>query len=173
VAALGDEDVGGFDVAVDNVFGVGGVESFSNLHSDVEQTVEFERLSGDEVLEGGAVEELHGDEGAAVFFADVVDGADIGVVESGGGFGFAAEALEGLAVGGEFFGEKFEGDEAIEAGVLRFVNHTHTATAEAFENAVVGDSSADEVAGVGHVAAILGCGHKASQRIEANRGGLT
>jgi hypothetical protein len=36
----------------------------------------------------------------------------------------------------------------------------------------VGDSSADEVAGVGHVAAILGCGRKASQRIQANPGGL-
>src|ERR1700756_3162537 len=99
------------------------------------------------VLEGGTVKEFHCDEGAAVLFADVVNGADIGMVESRGGFGFATEAPEGLAVGRELFGKEFEGDEAVQTRVLRYVHHTHAATAEAFENAVVGDCCADEVAG--------------------------
>jgi hypothetical protein len=157
VAALCDEDVSGLDVAMDDAFEVGGIESFGDLDGDAEEAIEFDRLSVDEVLESTAVKELHGDESAAVFFANVVDGADIGVVEGRGSFGFATEAFERLAVGREFLGKKFEGDEAIEAGVLRFVNHTHAATAEAFENAVVGDSGADERTGIGHVAAILGC----------------
>ena len=56
---------------------------------------------------------------AAVVFADVVDGADIGMIEGGGGFGFALEAFEGLRVASEIVGEEFESDGAIEARVLR------------------------------------------------------
>jgi hypothetical protein len=129
VATLGHKNVGGLDVAVDDAFGVGGVESFSDLRGDAKEAIEFDWLSGDEMLKGGAVKEFHGDEGAAVFFADVVDGADVGMVEGGRGFGFAAETLEGLAVGGEFFGKKFESDEAVEAGILDLIDHTHTASA--------------------------------------------
>src|SRR5579863_2393136 len=144
VAAPGDENVGGLDIAVDDAFRVCGIESFSDLQGDVEEALEFDRLASDDVLESGAIEKFHGDEGAAIFFADVVNGADVGVVESRGGFGFAAETLEGLAVGRELVGEKFEGDEAIEAGILRFVNHTHTATAEPFQNAVVRDGCSEK-----------------------------
>jgi hypothetical protein len=37
MSTLGDEDVRGLDVAVDDAFGVGGVESVGNLDSDGEQ----------------------------------------------------------------------------------------------------------------------------------------
>ena len=55
----------------------------------------------------------------AVLIVDFVDGADVGVIEGGGGSGFAFEAVEGLRVFGEFVGEKFEGDEAAELRCLR------------------------------------------------------
>ena len=66
--------------------------------------------------------QLHGDEGPAVFFADVVDGADVGMVEGGGGFGFAAKAAERLGIFGQIVGKKFQSDEAVESGVLSFVD---------------------------------------------------
>ena len=62
----------------------------------VEESFEFERAAGDDVLERRAIEKFHGDEGAAVVFADVVDGADVGMVQRGGGAGFALEAFERL-----------------------------------------------------------------------------
>ena len=34
-------------------------------------------------------------------FADVVDGADVGMIERGGGLGFALEALESLRIVGD------------------------------------------------------------------------
>jgi hypothetical protein len=40
------------------------------------------------------------------------------MVQSGRGFGFAAEAFESLAILREIFGKKLEGDEAAEAGVF-------------------------------------------------------
>jgi hypothetical protein len=50
VAALGDENVGGLDVAVDDAFGVRGIEGVRDLNGDVEETIEFDRLTGDDVL---------------------------------------------------------------------------------------------------------------------------
>ena len=55
----------------------------------------------DAVLERLAVEKFHGDEGLAVLFADVVNGADVGMVERGGGLGFALETGEGLGIAGD------------------------------------------------------------------------
>ena len=129
MSALGDENVGGLDVAMDDVFAVRGVESVGDFDGEAEQDVHFEGTSGDAVLEGQAVEVLHGDEGLSVFFADVVDGADVGMIQSGGGFGFAAETLESLTVLGYVFREELQGDETIEAGVFGFVDHAHAAAA--------------------------------------------
>ena len=80
----------------------------------------------------------------AVFFADVVDGADVGMVESGGGFGFAAKAAEGLGIFGEVVGKKFQSDEAVEARVLSLVDDSHAAAAEHLDDAVMGDGLSDE-----------------------------
>ena len=87
-----------------------------------------------------AVEKFHGDEGAAFGFADVVDGADVGVIEGGGGLGFALEAGERLRIGGDVFGEEFECDEAMEAGVFGLVDNAHAAATE-----FVGDDEVGEV----------------------------
>ena len=70
------------------------------------------------MLQGLAFEIFHGQIGAAIFFADIVDGADIGVIQGGGGAGLAAEPIEHGKLASDLVGEKFERDEAAEAGVL-------------------------------------------------------
>ena len=59
-------------------------------------------------------------DGRAFIAMEFVDGADIGMIQGGGCFGFTAEAFEGLAITSGFFGEEFEGDEAVEASVFGF-----------------------------------------------------
>jgi len=54
-----------------------------------------------------AIEKFHGDERLPVLVVNFVDGADVGMVEGGGGFGFALEAGESLRVFGDFVGEEF------------------------------------------------------------------
>src|ERR1700722_1354977 len=70
-------------------------------------------------------------------FADFVDGADIGMIESGRGARLPAKSLQGLRIKRQFIGKKFEGDKAAKLGVLSFIDHTHAATAELLDDAVV------------------------------------
>src|SRR6202035_5918822 len=84
------------------------------------------------------------EESLALLLADVVNGADVGMIQSGRGLGFAAKALERLTVLGEIFGEKLEGDEAVEARVFRFVNHTHAAATEFLDDPVMRDGLIDQ-----------------------------
>jgi len=82
---------------------------------------------------------LHRDEGLIAIFADFMDGADIGMVERGCGTGFTPKTFQGLRIAGQYVRQKLEGDETAQFEVLRFVDHTHAATAEFFEDAVVRD----------------------------------
>ena len=168
VAALGHKDVGGLDVAVDDALGMSGVQSVGNLDGQREHGFAIERLSANEVLEGHAVEKFHGDERLIPVFADFVDGANIGMIESRGGARLAAKALERLRVLRQAIGQKFEGNEAAEFGVLGFVDHTHAATANLFDDAVVRDGLADQGEGLVFERIHLTDPAAASQRIEGD-----
>jgi hypothetical protein len=94
------------------------------------------------VFQRHAFEKFHGDEGVAFLFANVMDGADVGMIESRGGLSFTLEAGEGVRIPSNIRREEFQGDEAVEANVFRFVNYAHTATAEFFKDTVVRDGLA-------------------------------
>ncbi len=106
VAAAGDEKVGGLDVAMNDALGVRGVQRVGDFDADVEQAFHFQRAAVHGVLQRGAVEKFHGDEGFAVFFADIVDGANAGMVQRGGGLRFALKTPEGLLVARNFRGQE-------------------------------------------------------------------
>ena len=144
------ENIGGLDVAVDDAFGVGRVEAIGNFDGDVEELGNFDGPALDAVLKSLPFEKFHGDEGAAFEFANIVNGADVGVIEGGSGAGFAMEALDGLGIIGNVVGEEFEGDVAAEAGVLGFVDHAHPAAAEFFLDGVMRDGTADGRGSVRH-----------------------
>ena len=50
MAALGYEDVGGLDVAVDDAFGVRRIQRVGDIDGDGQQLLRFERPPGDAVL---------------------------------------------------------------------------------------------------------------------------
>ena len=68
----------------------------------------------------------------AIVLADVVNRADVGMVQGGSGLGFAAEALKGLRIVGDVFRKEFQRDKTAEAGVFGLIDHAHPATAELF-----------------------------------------
>ena len=148
VTTLGHEKICGLDVAMDDAFGVGGVEGIGNLDCQIEQDFELHRPRADAVFQGDAIEKFHGDEGFAVLVADVIDGADVGMVERGRGLGFALKTGERLRIAGDIVGKKFQGDETVKANVLGFIDDSHAATAELFGDAVVRDSLANHAVAV-------------------------
>ncbi len=140
----------GFDVAMHDPLGVRCVQAVGNLDADFKELGNFQRLAADAVLQRLAFEQFHGDEGAAFVFADVVNGADVGMIEQGSGARFAAEALDGLRVLGNIVGEKFQCDAAAQARVFRFVNDAHATAAQFFQDGIVGNGLTDDRGGVWH-----------------------
>src|SRR5215467_5998852 len=71
MAALRDENIGGLDIAMNDVFGMRSVQGIGNFDGESQHVAHFHRLSANTVLQRDAVEKLHGDEAVAAFFADV------------------------------------------------------------------------------------------------------
>jgi hypothetical protein len=76
-------------------------------------------------------------------FADVVNGADIWMVQRRRRLGFALKTGEGLRVASYVFGEKFERDKAMQPRVLGFINDAHPPAAQPLDDAVVRDDLAN------------------------------
>ena len=137
MSALGDEKVGRLDVAMDDAFGMRRVERIGNFDRERQQRVQLHRTPGDHVLQGHAIEILHGDKRLAVLLANVVNGADVGMVQRRSRLRLALKAAERLGILGHFIGQELEGDKAMQPGVFGFVNHTHPAAAQLVDNAVM------------------------------------
>ena len=60
---------------------VGGLQRVGDLDTQFQQLVGREGLGGDAMLERLPFQQLHHDEGLAFVSADVVNGADVGMVE--------------------------------------------------------------------------------------------
>jgi hypothetical protein len=129
---------------------VRGVESVGDLNRNFQQFGHSERLSYDAMLEGHALHQLHREEGVAIVLADLVNGADVGMIQGGSGTGFAPEALEGLTVIGDIVGQEFQRDVAAKIFVFGLIDHTHPAATEFLENAIVRNFSPRERGRFGH-----------------------
>src|ERR1051326_1638566 len=92
-----------------------------------------------------AFEEFHHDVWLTLVLANVVNRADVGVIQSGGRAGLAAEPFQCLLVLKGLLGQKLERHAAAKSGVFTSVDHSHAATSELVENAVVSDSLAGHV----------------------------
>src|ERR1700733_8135811 len=96
--ALHEEDIRGFDIAVHDSFGVCRIEAVCDLNCGLHQLRYFDWLSGNTVLESLPLEQLHRDERTSFEFSDIVNRADVGVIECGCSPRFTAESLDRLGV---------------------------------------------------------------------------
>ena len=100
-------------------------------------------LPSDQLLQRLAIQKFHDDEGLAVLVVNFVNGADVGMIERGGGARFAAKPLQHHGSLATFGRQKLDGDKAAEFEVLCLVNHAHAANPELFQDAVMGDGLVD------------------------------
>ena len=109
------------------------------------------------MFQGLAFEKFHGDEGLAVLLVNLVNGADVGVVQCRSGLRFALETCESLLVTGDIFGKEFKRHKTVQLDVLSLVHNAHTA-AKFLDDPIMGDGLADERVAIRHLADILGLG---------------
>src|SRR5713101_5874925 len=91
------------------------------------------------VLQRQPIQKLHGDVGLLATLADVVNRADVGMVERGGGTSFTSETFQCLRVSGNVIRQELERHETTKLGVLGLVDDAHSATAEPLDDAVARD----------------------------------
>src|SRR5262249_48367935 len=133
------EDVCWLDVAVNDSFGMCRIHGVRDLDSEIEHGFDLQRFSGYEVLESLPLQQFHRNESSPVSLVNLGDRAVGGVVQGGGGFGFALEGDESLCVIGKIIGKEFEREVATEFEVFGFETPSHPPPADLAEDAVMGD----------------------------------
>jgi len=148
-AVVAHHDVVRLDVAVHEALAVSDAERLADLADDAEDLAAVHGLG--EGADALAAHELHHEVGAALLgVAHVVDLRDAGVVERGGGAGFALEAGARHLVPGALGREHLHRDGAAELLVPGRVDDAHAALADLLgEDVAIGDPLAAEA--VAHV----------------------
>ena len=111
-------------------------EARGDLVDEVHGLLRLERPLPDLVLQRLPLDVLHGDVGPVLALADLVDDADVRVVQRRGRLGLDEEALLELGLVHEVRGEELQGHGSLELEVLGLVDDTHTAVADLLDDPV-------------------------------------
>ena len=112
------------------------VERVGDLSGELERLIERQRALLDAGSQRLALHVLHHHVTGAVLAADIVEHADVRMIQRGNGAGFAFEAGAQIFAFGDVFGQDLDGDGAVEPGVAGFVHLAHAAGAERGEDLV-------------------------------------
>jgi hypothetical protein len=110
----------------------------------------FWNSAADAFFQRHTIQKFHRDERVAGVLSDVMNRANVGMIQRGSGLGFALEAFKRIRVVRHIFRKEFQSDRAIEPGVLCFVHHAHATNAKLFNHAVVRDGAANQRGRVRH-----------------------
>jgi len=162
------QDPAGFNDALLHFLSHPHAQDATELGGKRQNQVCLHRAVPDAVLEGDAFQKLHRNERLTVLVVNFVDRADVRMVQRRSRLRLALETGESLCVFGDFVRQELQGDKAAQLYILSLINHTHAATADFLDDAVVRNGLPDERVGTNHSAAILGCESWASQRTVAS-----
>ena len=170
-AVVGDEDVLGLDVAVDEAVFVRVREGAGKLLED-EHALGFRQAAAaiEDRCQRLRLDEFHHEVVVAVDRADVDAADEILVAEGGDGAGLAHEAADVFGVAGDFGGEDLDRHVAVHRELAGAQDGAHGAFADDAEDAVAGDLQISrEFRGVRHERIIASRGGRASIPISGER----
>ena len=154
-----DHDVRGLQVAVHDLLFMRGLHRFADLDADLNELRHRQRPSTELLLRGHALDVFHGDERFAVHFTDLVDLANVGMVQGGRRLRLAQESLARHGVTLELFREELEGYLAVQDAVLGKEYLSHPPTAEGLEKLELVPTFACRWHGKALAGMGIGCGH--------------
>ena len=156
MSAVRYKNIRWLDIAVNDSFRMRRVQGIRDFNSQFDDLVERKRPAGNPLAQRLPLEKFHRDEFAAVLFADVVNRANVRMVERGGRLRFAAEPLERGGFAGHFTGEEFQAYGAMQPRVLGLVDDAHASAAKLFGDAVMRNGLPEERLRICHCVLILG-----------------
>src|SRR5258706_40107 len=98
------------------------------------------------MLQRQPVKKLHCDKSFAVHFANVVNSANIRMIQCGCGLRFDLKTGQGMSVPGNLCGQELERDKTVQPRVFRLVDDAHPPAAQLLHDAVMRDGSPDHCA---------------------------
>ena len=113
-ALLVDQDVFGFDVAMDDAFVVGELQGSQICGTICERFARREFAGALQLAQVESVDEFHDEEGEAADLAEFMDGDDVGMVQPRQGAGFAVEAFGKAGAAGGLRRQDLQRDEPVE-----------------------------------------------------------
>ena len=108
------------------------------------------------MLQRHAVQILHGNECLPILLADVINSADVRMVQRGCRLRFTLETAQSLRIFRHIIGQELERDKAPQSGVLSLIDDTHPTTAKSLQNVVVRNGLANHSEGAAQVASSYG-----------------
>ena len=142
-AAGREHDVRGFQVAVDDPRLMGLVQRIGNLDRMPQRALQRQRTFRERRRERLAIEVLHDEIGDAVLLADVVQRADMRVIELRNRPCLAVEPVTKLRIGRQRFREDLDGDGPVETRIAGLVDLAHAAFAQLVEDSIRAEFSTD------------------------------
>ena len=109
--AIRDENVGWLDITMNDVLRMSGIQGIGNLNPEIQNRLLFHGLPCNPVPDRRAFQVFHGDEGPAFMIPDLVNSADIGMIQCRRCPRLASKPLRRLRIVGYFVRKELQGDE--------------------------------------------------------------
>ena len=145
-AAGGEEDVAWRNISMNDPLVVRRPQRVGDLDGDRQDLADRQRPAKQSRLQARPIKQFHGDEGLRLVVADLQERADVRVVQRRGQGGLTFEASNGVDVFRQLVLDDLDGDGAGEAGILRFIHHSHTARPERSDDIEVRELSTNHLA---------------------------
>ena len=112
------------------------VQGIGYFDGDLQDLIEWQRALNQPLRQRLAFQILHDQVMSALLLADVIESADVGVLQAGDSVCFALEPLAQLGVITQMTGQDLDGNKTIQARVASFIHLAHASRADLGENLI-------------------------------------
>src|SRR5207245_4740767 len=124
---LSEHDVAGCQIAVSDPLAVSLVQRVSNLDGVAQHLLKWQRAFLQPFCQRLAFHVFHHQIVGSAVLADVVERADVRMIQAGNSLSFALETLAQFGSAGEVIGQNLDSYYAIETSIFCAINLTHSA----------------------------------------------